>query len=417
MKLNHLLFKTGSVLSIACVLLFIQCNLPKEKFSESRLLYNSPIKDLLTEVPVLDESSIVPLVLENGAIRAEFDKNTGRLVGLENKNTGWQLQRRGYLSRSFRLAVPLPGRRDNCVYGEKQSSCKVTILDDNKKVIFTWDKLESDGEKGLDIRFMGIVELTEHGLQFTAEVENNSSYTVESVYWPYIGDLGVPKTQNKLGFGGEQLYPFFRSFKGYYGVDYPIQLHNTLSLHFGLLANDYEGMYVCYDDTTDECLLNFTFELKPGFEYAESMDFGTVPKTDSIGGKPAHIEYSCVHFAYVNPKETVTLKPIIFQPYVGNWQKGADIYKKWRSTWVRPLPCPAWARNLHSWQQFHINSSEDYPRSSYKNLVEYAKECAKHGVKAIQLTGWNLGGQDRGNPSHNSNPKLGSWDDLKDAIA
>jgi len=72
---------------------------------------------------------------------------------------------------------------------------------------------------------------------------------------------------------------------------------------------------------------------------------------------------------------------------------------------------------VHSWQQFHINSSDDYPRCTYKDLIVYAKECAKHGVKAIQLTGWNLGGQDRGNPSHDIDPRLGTSDDLKNAIA
>jgi hypothetical protein len=48
--------------------------------------------------------------------------------------------------------------------------------------------------------------------------------------------------------------------------------------------------------------------------------------------------------------------------------------------------------------------------------VEYAKDCAKYGVTAIQLTGWTIGGQDRGNPSHDIDPRLGSWEDLKNAI-
>jgi hypothetical protein len=214
-----------------------------------------------------------------------------------------------------------------------------------------------------------------------------------------------------------QIYPFFSNQKGYWGVDYPIQTYKTMFSHFGLLGNDNEGMYVGYNDTTDKHLINFTFELKPGYENSKNLSFGNVPETDSIGGKPVHIEYSCVHFAYVNPKESETLKPIILQPYVGDWQKGADYYKAWRKAWARVLPCPEWAKKVHSWQQFHINSSEDYPRCSYKDLVKYGRECAKHGVSAIQLTGWNIGGQDRGNPSHDIDPRLGTWEDLKNAIA
>jgi hypothetical protein len=414
-------------MKIYCLLLIliapilIQCNSPQEKFIKGDFLGNYPIQDMISEVPALDEKSIVPVVLEDASLKAVFDRNTGRLVSLLSKKTGWQIERRGFLSRSFRLAVPVPGRRDNCVYGEAQSPCKIEILNDHKKIVFRWDKLVSLCDKNIDIRFTGIIELTDDGLQFTAKVDNNSPYTVEAVYWPYLGDINVPKTQSNLSWMSFEygsmykgsIYPDFGLHKGSWGIDFPIQIYHVLSSHFGLLGNDNEGMYVGYHDTTDTNLINHTFELKPGW----CDDSGSVPKTDSIGGKPSHTEYSVVHFVYVNPKETGILKPIILKPYAGDWQKGADNYKKWRNTWTRTLPCPDWARKVHSWRQLHINSSEDYPRCTYKELVRYAQECAKHGVKAIQLTGWNLGGQDRANPSHDTDPRLGTWDDLKNAIS
>jgi hypothetical protein len=69
-----------------------------------------------------------------------------------------------------------------------------------------------------------------------------------------------------------------------------------------------------------------------------------------------------------------------------------------------------------SWQQVQINSSEDRLLFPYRDLVEYGKDCAAAGVKAIQLTGWNIGGQDRGYPSHDTDPRLGTKDDLANAI-
>jgi len=409
MKICNLLF-------VLFAILFVQHSSAQEKFLKNDYTGDYPIKDLITEVPALDESKIVPLVLENGNLKAVFDKNSGRLVSMVTKETGWQIQKRGYLSRSFRLSVPVPGRRDNCVYGEKQAACKTQISNDNKKIIFTWNKLTSECDKNLEISFEGTAELTEEGLQFTGRLENNSPYTVEAIYWPYIGDVGVPKTQNVLNFGGP-VYPYFRNHKGYFGTDYPIQYHSPLSAKFGLLENDYEALYAGYLDTTEANLMNYCLELKPGYENSENTDLGTVPKTDSIGGKPVHIEFSCIHYSYVNSKESYVLKPIVFQPYVGDWQKAADIYKVWGKNWEPTLPYPSWAKKVHSWQQFHINSADDYPRCTYKDLVIYAKECAKHGVKVIQLTGWNLGGQDRGNPSHDTDPRLGTQEDLKNAIA
>jgi len=409
------------VLSLFC----LECKTPGDKYTQAESESDCTVRDQLTEVPALMEKDRVPLVLENELLKAEFDRKTGRFVSLVSKKTGWQIQGRAYLSRSFRLAVPMPGRKDNCVYGERQVLKNIELSGDQQRITFTWSNLTSDCGQELDIEFQGTVGLASDGLEFTASVRNRSPFTVEAVYWPYLGDVRVPEKQNVLNwmyfdYGGGMntgfLFPYFRSNKGYWGVDYPIQTYNTQYSHFGLLGNDTEGLYVGYHDTTDNQLVNFTFELKPGYEYAERMDWGTVPAGDSISGKPVHIEYSCVHFAYANPNETVQLSPVILQPYVGDWHAGADQYKVWRKTWTRSLPCPPWAREVHSWMQYHINSSEDYPRCSYKDLVKLGKECAEHGVKAIQLTGWNLGGQDRGNPSHDTDPRLGTWDDLKYAI-
>ena len=160
------------LLSVAFAVTLIQCNSPKEKFNKGDYSGEYSIRDLITEVPALDEKNIAPVILEDAALKAVFDKNSGRLVSLVSKRTGWHIQQRGYLSRSFRLAVPLPGRRDNCVYGERQAPCKVEISNDNKKVAFTWANLTSECDKNLDIRFVGVVELTDGGLQFTARVDN-----------------------------------------------------------------------------------------------------------------------------------------------------------------------------------------------------------------------------------------------------
>ncbi len=111
------------------------------------------------------------------------------------------------------------------------------------------------------------------------------------------------------------------------------------------------------------------------------------------------------------------MTPVALQPYQGGWQQGVDIYTSWRDTWFKMAETPDWARAPHAWQQIHINSPEDELRVRFTDLPKIGEECARHGVKAIQLVGWNAGGQDQGNPSHNPDPRLGTWDELKDAIA
>ena len=56
-------------------------------------------------------------------------------------------------------------------------------------------------------------------------------------------------------------------------------------------------------------------------------------------------------------------------------------------------------------------------RYSYRDLANLGEDCARNGVRAIQFVGWSVGGQDRGNPSENIDPRLGTWQELHDAIA
>ena len=104
-------------------------------------------------------------------------------------------------------------------------------------------------------------------------------------------------------------------------------------------------------------------------------------------------------------------------PYSGDWHQGTDNYKSWRKTWYKQPQTPEWALGVYSWLQLHINSPEQEWRIQFKDLPKYAEECVRYGVSAIQLVGWNNGGQDGGNPSHDPDPHMGTWQELKDAIA
>jgi len=64
-----------------------------------------------------------------------------------------------------------------------------------------------------------------------------------------------------------------------------------------------------------------------------------------------------------------------------------------------------------------VDGAEQDYTIPYRDLVQYGEECAENGVRAIQLVGWNHGGQDGGDPSLDTDPSLGTWRDLHDAIA
>ena len=340
------------------------------------------------------------IVLENDELRAEFSRRQGAFLRLVSKPTNWKIQQREELGRNFRMLVPVPGRRNNPVLGTEQQPPRVDHEASSNKVVFTWDRLVTKHAGVVDIKFVGAVELTEQGLVFSGNVINGSAHVVETVSWPCLGEVRRPTGAKRVqalhlsyfAMTKNSVYPTFQSDAGYWGTDYPKQLIQTPRSPFVLVDTDQnQGLYMGYHDTSLEQMVLFTLGLKPGYQQADFLFSGRAPETDNISGYPVRVELTAVHLPYLALGETTSLKPIVVQPYSGTWHAGVDCYKKWRETWYKPPPLPTWAQEVHSWQQIHINSPEDELRVPYRDLVQYGKDCAQHGVQAIQLTGWTTG--------------------------
>lgn len=363
--------------------------------------------------------------LKNETLRMEFDKSNGALVGLTAVKTGWQILNRRHLGLSFRLMIPIPNRRNNPVFGEKQLLSSLKIDTESNKAIFVWNGITSEFGGKHDIKVKLEVHLTERQAVYNLSLENNSDFIIENVYCPYLGDVQHPPeeelfsvfTSSYASYQQWSLWPTYENKRGYYGVDYPTQYGGTMSSApmsaYVLLRGKRQGLYIGIEKVDYE-LVAWHTELRPGYE--SSMN-SSVPTESMIGSKEVSTRFAAVHVPYIRPGETRALTPLAIEAYQGGWQEGLDIYKKWINSWMKLSKTPSWAKNPHSWQQIHINSPEDELRMSFKDLVKIGEDCAQHGVKAIQLVGWNDGGQDQGNPSHDPDPRLGTYDDLRKAIA
>ena len=364
--------------------------------------------------------------LENRNLCLEFDKTKGTLIGVFAKNSGWEILNREHLGLSFQLLLPLEGRRNNLVMGEKQTltSCGVNLQ--KKTAQFVWDGVTSEFGGKHDIRVVMDIKMTDSQAVFALKIENNSINTIENVFCPYIGDIQHPNDEEWFKSFYSQyatatemsVWPTFQNTRGYFGVDHPVQMAGgsaatgTPMTPYYLLRGPKQGLYIGTAEPSTE-LVVWQTELYPG--YSNSMD-SRVPDGLTIGGKEVSTRFAAIHIPYILPGGKRSLTPIAIEAFEGGWQQGVDIYKKWRESFMRVPIAPGWAKEPHSWQQLHINSPEDELRLQFKDLPKIGEECARHGVKAIQLVGWNDGGQDQGNPSHNPDPRLGTYDELKQAI-
>ena len=360
------------------------------------------------------------IVIQDDSMLVAFNSRSGALVRMERKSTQWTVERRPELGASFRLFVPLPNRRDNYVLGQKQQATVEKLSDHQVRI--RWEKLLSEHGGILPITFTATVTLTNGTLSFEGALENNSSLTVETVDYPYFGDLQAPARNSRMevrtmwygNLQSDEIYPRFGNEKGYWGVFSPTKTFDSYRSLFCLIQSPGQGLYVEMHNPTQPYLLEYTFEQHPGVISSVNNE---VPQQDEISGHPVHLAFRTCHFLFAHPHSKRALAPVVIRCYSGDWHAGVDLYKQWRATWFKPPHVPDWIKNVNSWQQLQINSPEQDYRVRYDSLLKYGRECAENGVGAIQLVGWNDGGQDGGDPSQNTDPGLGSWQQLHDAIA
>lgn len=376
-------------------------------------------------------------ILANESLRLEVDSGTGAIVGLTAIETGWRILDRPHLGLSFRLMVPtrdmadwhVGGRRNNQVLGERQRLTQLEIAPDGRAATLTWDGVVSELAGPLDIRVVLRIDLDDRRAVFQVTIDNRSPYRVESVHCPYLGDVRPPDGAEWLRAFSRNAYAGVREWNlwpqynflvgGSFGVDVPTQFSGWNPAAgapmnpFILLRTGDQGLYAGIASADTE-LVAWHTELHPGFD--SSID-ERVPAGREIAGRDVATRFAAVHIPHVEPGETRTLPSVALEAYRGTWHAGADLYKRWRASWLVEAIQPAWIRDPNAWQQVHLNSPEDELRIRYVDLVSFGEDCARNGVQALQITGWNDGGQDQNNPSHDHDPRLGTLEELRDAVA
>jgi len=329
------------------------------------------------------------VLLQDDTWVAAFDSDSGALTRLENQPLHWRVEQRPELGASFRLNAPLADGRDNLVLGRKQRAAAVQKLSEHQ-IRLQWQHLVSERGGVLPLTLTAIVSLTNGTLTFDATLENDSARLVSTVDFPCLGDLhppapGEPMWHEHMWYGDMKSGPLA-----------PAGFVESKQSLFCLIQSTNAGLYVEMHDPTQPYLLRFNFEQRGA-------------------GKPQ--EFHTTHFAYVQPHTTVALAPVVVRGYAGDWHAGADCYKEWRATWFQEPHLPAWAKEVHAWTMLRLNTPEQDYTIPYTNLIQYGEEYASNGVRAVQVVGWNLGGQDADDPSSDTDPGLGTWQELHDAIA
>jgi len=362
--------------------------------------------------------------LETKTLTLSFDETTGSLISVYAKPSAWFVLKRAHLGLSWRFMLPLDGKRNNNAWGHLQKTEPICTCTDTS-VKFHWPQIDSEFGGTHNIAVTTECRIVDDQAVFYMHIDNQDSVFVENVFYPYLGDLYRPDGARSFRWykGGyfntndTEIWPTFPNYPGTHSVETPtIYSHGADGPPFNpfcLFADEKgNGFYLGAAERRVEATI-WHGEALPGWRNSNDYRLFT---EDSFEGKDVFARFCVGHLPFVAPGTSFDVLPFGMEAYTGSWADGTNCYTRVSKKWSKLPNMPEWAKNPHSWLQVHINSPEDELRIKFKDLPILGRECVKYGIEAIQLVGWNDGGQDRGNPSHDPDPRLGTFDELKQAI-
>lgn len=362
--------------------------------------------------------------LENDEIKLDIDDKTGAIAGLLNKKTDWQVIRQPKLAMGIRLLVPIENYRNNRILSESQQLTSFQKTNESEAIL-KWEQVFGDKSGKLDISVELKIIINARVVTFDLSIDNKSSYIVEEAWCPCLGGLREPMGEPILQsmsmhmWAGANFTPIGDHFPqqcGYWGVDHPTVIKTFPEYNnqtpFVILANGQQGIYLGMHDE-EMNIVNFVHELKPGYTACKN---NIVPKTDEVDGKPAGFLVSAARMPFIEPGEKMCLAPMVLYLFEGTWHDGVKPYWEWRRQWFNQRPQPAWVNEVDCWMTLHIHSPEGCSRYRYTELPEIMREAKSKGVQVLQLIGWARDGQDGAEPYQDIDSRLGTHEELKQAI-
>lgn len=337
--------------------------------------------------------------LRDDRVEVEIDDVTGGVVAVRDHELG-DVLRDDAGGSLFVLEMPRAGDRTVVVETAGQRLSRAARSDNG--VVLEWDEpVTSAGE-----RLAGhvVVRLRLHAGRLELALEHHLvDVRVEAVRFPSL--RGITGPDDTLEWRGVDystgtrvpLLPVFENNSPYWGTIFPDYASGNLrpevmgnpTSPFLLLAGTSGGLAVLPQEPTLE-FIGWRASLEPG--YQDSLR--------RIAGD-ACVTLDAIHF----PVDGAAPRPMTLAVYRGPWLAGTDVYRATQGPARRGGA--AWLDEPRSWLQVQTMSTEGEPRYDFATLEQIVEECARAGVGAVQVTGWNEGGQDGLVPVHRPAEKLG----------
>jgi hypothetical protein len=366
--------------------------------------------------------------VETPACTLRLDPRTGNLVGITWKQPLLEVIQEPRLGENFRLLLPHPGYEANYFLSSEQQVSRIEERLDG--VTCHYDSLRNAREE-VDVKVRYDIRAVDGRLELSIEIDNHIDVPVAEVFFGIIGGqnglLKREETESLVPGLFSNLFPdLFRNFSGgsygggNLGIRYSAQ--GFIYSGFGMTMGWTEffnpkanlGLYYANHDPEPR-LTAIYYELRPFTKTAVVGDSWPTP-ADVPPGEPIGLTMGWLKFPYVR-KGTFRSGPIALQVHQGDWHEGSELYRKWYDQHFHIRRPATWLRKEMAWQSVIISNCEDVVLYRFKDLPKLAADAKKYNVTTFEILGWNVGGIDRGYPQYTPDPRLGTREEFRQALA
>lgn len=367
------------------------------------------------------------MLLENALYRIEIESTHGCIVDVVDKAGGYSLIGEPRLAENFRLLLPQPGMQANYLLGAEQTLTTWTQQEDGLRL--RWDGPLTNAQDTFDLSVAMDIAFVDAAIEFRCTVENRTTCSLAEVWYPILGGmtgLGPEETRAQTvvvvpHYYSQWVRQLFHTFGtgeclGVDGGEHRFNYPGNMSMPWVSLHHPQQqrGLFSMVADPTPRCkLLRFGFY--PGTAH-DRVD-GDWPDAAEVDGAPVGLSLNWVMLPYTPPGETFTGPPVVVGAHAGGWQEAALQYRTWfaGSFGVRP-PAADWLTEHTATLDTMFMLPEDTINLTFRDMPAWAQKAKDHGVSAVLVSGWQVGGHDRGYPCYEPEPRLGSWEELAEGI-
>ena len=357
----------------------------------------------------------------NGAIQRIFDKKGSIELITEPR-----------LAENFRILLPLPHLQANYILSSQQSEPEISCSDSSLTIHWTGPLTNEQGQFPIDITT--VIAFVDDHIQFNTSATNNTPYQIAELWHAGLGGItGMgPRLDTEMlipSYGNATAQDLFQNFPESMGIgggggmrfpEFFLEHPRCLSMPWTDMFNRnlQRGVYFgCHDQTPRQSVLRF--EMHPGM--ARNRLSGNWPTEQESAAMaqtfPTGVIMHWVHMPYTKHGETFHTPPIVLRCHPGDWHVAAKWYRNW---FLEHFPIrhakDSWLRQQQAVQDAMFLLPEGNVMLTFKDIPQWARDAADHGVKTVMISGWNIGGHDNTYPAYTPDPRLGTWEDLTQAI-